>query len=43
LHSIYGFTNIFGGSILLDGQDVTKLSPNQKLSKAGMAYVLQDN
>jgi branched-chain amino acid transport system ATP-binding protein len=43
LHSIYGFTNIFGGSILLDGQDVTKLSPNQKLSKAGIAYVLQDN
>ncbi len=43
LHSIYGFTRIWGGSILLDGEDVTQLSPNQKLSKAGIAYVLQDN
>jgi len=43
LHSIYGFTRIWSGSIVLDGQDVTRLSPNQRLSKAGIAYVLQDN
>jgi branched-chain amino acid transport system ATP-binding protein len=43
LHSIYGFTRIWSGSILLAGRDVTRLSPNQKLSAAGIAYVLQDN
>lgn len=43
LHSIYGFTRIWAGSILLDGEDVTRLSPNDKLKKAGIAYVLQDN
>jgi branched-chain amino acid transport system ATP-binding protein len=43
LHSIYGFTRIFSGSISLDSQDVIKLSPNQKLKQAGIAYILQDN
>ncbi len=43
LHSIYGFTRIWAGSILLDGEDVTRLSADEKLSKAGIAYVLQDN
>ena len=42
LHSIFGFTNIFSGSIIIDGQDVTKLTPSQKLAKAGIAYILQD-
>jgi branched-chain amino acid transport system ATP-binding protein len=46
LHSIYGFTNIFSGEILIgegDKQrDITKLSPNQKLGQAGIAYILQD-
>ena len=42
LHSIFGFTNIFSGSIVIDGQDVTKLTPSQKLAKAGIAYILQD-
>ena len=42
LHSIFGFTNIFSGSIIVDGQDVTKLTPSQKLAKAGIAYILQD-
>ena len=42
LHSIFGFTNIFSGSIIVDGQDVTKLTPSQKLAKAGLAYLLQD-
>ncbi|MDX1484213.1 MAG: ABC transporter ATP-binding protein [Alphaproteobacteria bacterium] len=43
LHSIYGFTRIFGGAIVVDGQDVTALSPNQKLQTAKIAYILQDN
>jgi len=43
LHSIYGFTRIFEGSVQVGGVDVTKLSPNQKLRRSGVAYVLQDN
>jgi len=43
LHSIYGFTRIFGGKISIDGEDITRLSPNQKLLRAGIAYILQDN
>ncbi len=46
LHSIFGFTNIFSGSVLLgDGRekrDITRLTPNQKLKQAGIAYILQD-
>ena len=46
LHSIFGFNNIFSGSITIgdgsDQQDVTALTPNEKLSKAGIAYILQD-
>jgi branched-chain amino acid transport system ATP-binding protein len=46
LHSIYGFTNIFAGEILVgngaDARDITRLSANQKLKEAGIAYVLQD-
>jgi len=42
LHSIFGFTNIFSGSISINGVDVTALTPAQKLSKAGIAYILQD-
>ncbi|NQU57125.1 MAG: ABC transporter ATP-binding protein [Rhodospirillales bacterium] len=43
LHSIYGFTNITGGTIRMKGKDVTKLSTNEKLKDAGIAYILQDN
>ena len=43
LHSIFGFTNIFSGTINVGGKDVTKLKPNDKLSTAGIAYILQDN
>ena len=43
LHSIYGFTRISRGSIRVDGEDITKLSPNDKLKRAGIAYILQDN
>lgn len=42
LHAVFGFNNIFSGSIVIDGTDVTSLSPNEKLSKAGIAYILQD-
>ena len=43
LHSIFGFTNIFGGTISIGGADVTRLSPKDKLKHAGVAYILQDN
>ena len=43
LHSIYGFARIFAGTIRIDGEDVTCLSPNQKLRTAGIAYILQDS
>ena len=42
LHSIFGFTDIYSGSIKIDGVEVTGLTPAQKLSKAGIAYILQD-
>ncbi len=46
LHSIYGFTNIFSGDITIHNegnkQNITALSPNEKLKKAGIAYILQD-
>jgi branched-chain amino acid transport system ATP-binding protein len=42
LHSIFGFTNIFSGSIIINGEDVTRLTPSQKLARAGIAYILQD-
>ena len=43
LHSIYGFTTITAGAIRIQGQDITRLSPNAKLKDAGIAYILQDN
>ncbi len=46
LHSIFGFTNIFSGSITIgsgaDALDVTQLTPSEKLARAGIAYILQD-
>ncbi len=42
LHSIFGFTNIYAGSITVNGKDVTRLSSNEKLKHAGIAYILQD-
>ena len=42
LHSIYGFTTITGGTIKIHDKDITRLSPNQKLKNAGIAYILQD-
>ena len=46
LHAIFGFNRIFSGSIEIgsgdESLDVTSLTPNQKLSQAGIAYILQD-
>jgi len=46
LHSIFGFTNIFSGRILVgdgeDKMDVTGLTSSEKLKHAGIAYILQD-
>jgi branched-chain amino acid transport system ATP-binding protein len=41
-HSIFGFTNIFSGSISVDGRDITAMTSNDKLRHAGIAYILQD-
>src|SRR6056300_1558278 len=40
LHSIYGFTNIFGGKIEIDGKEITNLTPAEKLKSVGIAYIL---
>ena len=46
LHSIFGFTNVYSGTVSTerDGAalDVTRLSSNEKLRSAGIAYILQD-
>jgi len=46
LHSIFGFTNIFSGQILVgdgdDKRDITDLSSSEKLKNSGIAYILQD-
>ncbi|MDD9855625.1 MAG: ABC transporter ATP-binding protein [Gammaproteobacteria bacterium] len=50
LHAIFGFNNIFSGEIFIgdgdgdggDRLDVTALTPNEKLARAGIAYILQD-
>ncbi len=43
LHSIYGFTNLMGGTIKVKGTDITRLNPNEQLKDAGVADILQDN
>jgi len=46
LHSIFGFTRIFGGRIHVGAggarRDITSLSSERKLKDAGVAYILQD-
>ncbi|MGD2171516.1 MAG: ABC transporter ATP-binding protein [Gammaproteobacteria bacterium] len=46
LHAIFGFNRIFSGSIEITTdngvKDVTRMTPNQKLGQAGIAYILQD-
>lgn len=43
LHSIYGLNTVMGGVIRMKGNDITRLSTNEKLQHAGIAYILQDN
>jgi len=46
LHSIFGFTRVFGGKIFVgedaNRRDVTPLTAERKLKDAGIAYILQD-
>jgi branched-chain amino acid transport system ATP-binding protein len=47
LHSVFGFATIYSGCIAIaagDGSttEVTRLSANEKLKSAGIAYILQD-
>jgi branched-chain amino acid transport system ATP-binding protein len=46
LHSVYGFTRIWAGEILIGSgaarRDVTRLTPERKLKEARIAYILQD-
>jgi branched-chain amino acid transport system ATP-binding protein len=46
LHSIFGFTHIFSGHIRVgegsNKTDITRLTSNNKLKQAGIAYILQD-
>lgn len=46
LHSIYGFTQIYGGGITIgsgaDKLDITHLTSERKLKDARVAYILQD-
>jgi branched-chain amino acid transport system ATP-binding protein len=43
LHAVFGFADIMSGSVRAGGKDITRLSSNQKLATAGVAYILQDN
>ena len=43
LHSIYGFTDIYDGDVIIEDKNVTTLTPADKLKNAGVAYILQDN
>jgi len=43
LHAVFGFADIMSGSVRAAGKDITRLSSNQKLASAGVAYILQDN
>jgi branched-chain amino acid transport system ATP-binding protein len=46
LHAIFGFNEIFSGRIAIGSgphaKDITRMSPEQKLREAGIAYILQD-
>jgi branched-chain amino acid transport system ATP-binding protein len=43
LHTIYGFTRVYDGKVFAGDAEITNLSPNQKLKRVGISYVLQDN
>jgi branched-chain amino acid transport system ATP-binding protein len=46
LHSIFGFTKVYAGSIAIRGAngwgDITHVRPSEKLRSSGVAYILQD-
>lgn len=46
LHAVFGFNTIYSGAIAIglgaEKRDITRLSPEQKLRQAGIAYILQD-
>ena len=41
LNAIYGFAQIFSGTVTLSGRDIAKLLPSEKLKATRLAYVLQ--
>ena len=43
LHAIYGLNTITGGTIRKQGRDITRMHSADKLARAGIAYILQDN
>jgi branched-chain amino acid transport system ATP-binding protein len=40
MKSVYGFADVFDGTITFDGEDVTRRSPQESL-RSGMSYLLQ--
>ncbi|MFT4727264.1 MAG: branched-chain amino acid transport system ATP-binding protein [Granulosicoccus sp.] len=42
MKAVFGMLNIHTGSVLLDGEDITSLSPQDRVAK-GMAFVPQNN
>jgi branched-chain amino acid transport system ATP-binding protein len=43
LHAVYGFADVAAGRIRVNGRDVTRVPPDEKLRSAGVAYVLQED
>lgn len=41
LNAIYGFARVFSGTIMVSGNDASKLAPSEKLEATRLAYVLQ--
>jgi branched-chain amino acid transport system ATP-binding protein len=43
LHAIYGLADVMAGTVTMFGRDVTALAANERLARARIGYVLQDN
>jgi branched-chain amino acid transport system ATP-binding protein len=43
LHAVYGLADVFGGAVTMAGRDITRLGADEKLGRARIGYVLQDN
>ena len=43
LHSVFGFTDIYAGTISVAARNITYMSSAQKLKTAGVAYIMQEN